>query len=116
MLLNEDKYKIIKIDSINSIYILYVKRNDSVLKVVSIKKVEEKCDRVKVGERYSLNLKSYFSTNIYQKLDVAGFKVDETIIKLEGNGVIRDLFSTKNLCGLCYVEYPCEVIPIAPLK
>jgi hypothetical protein len=62
------------------------------------------CNQIKVGDRYNLKINSFFSKNYPQKLDIKGFKVSNTIIKLEKNGVIWDLFSSKNLKGLCYMK------------
>jgi hypothetical protein len=96
--------EIIKIDSINNIYVLYAKRNDSLVKIVSMKQIDNNCKQIEIGHIYNLKIKSFFSDNFHQKLDIKGFKVSNTIIKLEGNGVIWDLFSTENLKGLCYIE------------
>jgi hypothetical protein len=99
-----DKCEIIKIDSIDNIYLLYAKRNDSIVKIVSLKLKDMNCNQIKVGDRYNLKINSFFSKNYPQKLDIKGFKVSNTIIKLEKNGVIWDLFSSKNLKGLCYMK------------
>lgn len=103
-LYQNDKFEIIKIDSIDNIYLLYAKRNDSVLKIVSLKQNDINCNEIKVGNKYNLKIESFFSKNYPQKLDIKGFKVSNTIIKLEKNGVIWNLFSSKNFQGLCYIE------------
>jgi hypothetical protein len=94
-----DKCEIIKINSIDNIYLLYAKRNDSIVKIVSLKLKDMNCNQIKVGDRYNLKINSFFSKNYPQKLYIKGFKVSNTIIKLEKNGVIWDLFSSKNLKG-----------------
>lgn len=101
---NISKFEVVKIDSIDNIYLLYVKRNDSLLKIVSLKQINNNCKKIRIGNYYSLKIKSFFSDNFHQKLDVKGFKVSNTIIKLEGNGVLWDLFSSQNLSGQCYIE------------
>ncbi len=98
------KFEIVKIDSIDNIYLVYAKRNDSIVKIVSLKQKVKNCNQVLIGNKYNFKIESFFSKNYHQKLDIKGFKVSNTIIKLEKNGVIWDLFSTINLEGLCYIE------------
>ena len=57
------------------------------------------------GQFYNLKIKSVFSPNYHQKLDIAGVKYNGSMVKLEkDNGIIWDLFVAENLRGLCYYE------------
>ena len=50
-------YKVKKIESDHSLYIIEVKRNDSTFKVISLKEnFEENLEAIKVGSKYPLNL------------------------------------------------------------
>ncbi|OXA89972.1 hypothetical protein [Flavobacterium hercynium] len=98
------KFEIVKMDSIDNIYLLYARRNDSIIKIVSMKQINNNCKKIRIGNYYSLKIKSFFGDNFHQKLDIKGVKVSNTVIKLEGNEVIWDLFSSQNLSGQCYTE------------
>jgi len=101
----KEKFEVLKIDSIETNYLIYVKRNDSIFKIASTKKDTTSCEKIRIGKSYTLKLKSVFPPNYYQKLDIAGIKFNGSMIKLEkGDGVIWDLFVSENLNSLCYLE------------
>lgn len=101
---NNKDFLIVKIDSIDNVIVLYAKRNDSVFKIASLKQFDKNCNKVTIGKSYNLKIKSFFPENYPQKLDIKGFKVSKTIIKLEKKGVVWDLFSSENIKGLCYIK------------
>ena len=98
----KDQFEILKIDSIQNVYLIYIKRNDSVFKVASDKEINIKCKSIQKGEFYNLKIKSVFSSNFHQKLDIAGFRFSGTLIKLKEEGVIWDLFVSNNFKGICF--------------
>ena len=96
--INSEKYKIIKIDSLQNTYIIYAKKQDSTFKIVSKKNASDNCIIIKINEYYNLKIKSLFPVDYYQKIQISAIK-----FKLEGNGIVWDLFISENLNGLCYV-------------
>jgi hypothetical protein len=104
----ENKFEILNVDSIENVYLIYAKRKDSVVKIVSKKEGFCDCRTIEKGKFYDLHIKSLFPENFYQKRDVAGVKFNGMMIKLEGKGVIWDLFVSENLDGLCLVNQACS--------
>ncbi len=109
------KYKIVELDSINDWYIIYASRNKNTYKIVS--KKEKKCrgeSRLEIGKSYKLYLYSKkenppkmgnLIVHPVNNLDVQCYSYDEnTEICIEPKRQIFDLFSAKNLEGLCYKE------------
>jgi hypothetical protein len=95
-------YKISKIDSINEVYIIYAEKNDSIFKVVS-EKVTGNCNKIKEGFTYALECKSLIN-GVAGKRHIAGVNFNGTIIRLEGDKVVWDLFYCENLKGLCLID------------
>ncbi len=97
-------YKVIKIDSIEKIYLIYVKRNDSIFKIMSKKEKSLNCKQVKINEYYILNIVSWFPENQSNiKMRMSGVKYDGVLIKIERDGIVGDLYITNNIKGLCYI-------------
>lgn len=102
---NHKPFKILKIDSIQKVYVIYACKNDSTFKIVSVKKDSMAvCSPIRKGKYYDFNITSIFPANFYQKRDISNARFGGTLIKLEGNGVIWDLFVCDNLSGLCYIK------------
>jgi hypothetical protein len=112
-----NSYRIIKLDSINNVYVLSAMRSDTLYKVLSYKDSSNKCRNVFVNNTYKLNLKSLFIRGF---VDSSGRKFDITpdavpgLTGFEYHGVLvsidklpnqkRDLFEATNLKGLCFVK------------
>jgi hypothetical protein len=101
-------YKVNKIDSINNYYILYVKRNDSLFKVVSKKQINTNCKSVHIHKSYDfkLNLMKLSingnNVSVPNNLDIQCFQFDEkTTICNEPN--VYGLYFTESLNGLCLI-------------
>lgn len=103
------QYKIIKIDSLENVYIIYAELNDNIYKIVSEKQKLSKCNPIEEDKFYNFKLKSAFPENFYQKRDKYGIKLFNTEIKLENDSIVWDIFLTKNLKGLCYRRYPFKL-------
>lgn len=100
-----DKYTVLKIDSIDSVYIIYIERNDSTFKLFTQKECSENCMRIKVNEAYHFRLVSWFlPEEFYVKHHVAGTRYKGVVIPLERDTVVGDLFYSTNLRGLCIDE------------
>jgi hypothetical protein len=112
-----NSYKIIKLDSINNIYVLSAMRSDTLYKILSYKDSSHACRSIYVNNTYKLNLKSLFIRGF---IDSSGRRFDITpeavpgLTGFEYHGVLvsidnlpnqkRDLFEATNLKGLCLIK------------
>ena len=103
-------YKIYKIDSINTYYLIYARKEDSLYKIVSKKTGIENCNRIEVGKYYDFHLhSSIYGRTIAGKtilpqntLLVNCFSFDDsTNICLERDS-INDLLYADNVKGLYF--------------
>lgn len=107
---SRDLYKIIKIDSIRGVNILYATKNDSVYKICSVKELQEAfCDRIIKGHFYHFILKSLIikeingqsTTNMMLHID--GMQIADAIITLESKSR-RELYKAENIKGSCFLK------------
>jgi hypothetical protein len=106
-------YKVYKIDSINTYYLIYARKGDSLYKIVSKKNVVGNCDSViRLNSSYEFELHSSLTDFKIGKivvspkatLNVPCFYYDaSTTICLEGDS-IRDLYYADNVKGLCFIK------------
>lgn len=105
-------YKVYKIDSVNSYYLLYAKSEDSVYKIVSKKDTLRNENRIQIKKSYPFNLHSILSkrqignNTVLRKnsLLVNCFYYDDsTKICLEGKA-IRDLYNADNVKGIYFLK------------
>lgn len=98
-------YKILKIDSIADVYVVHAINNKQYFKIVS-HKVESKdsyCERIKVGNKYRLNLKSLFLNKEKLPLSVNGLDFYGQTINIEEDSIF-DIHTANNLKGLCLLK------------
>lgn len=96
-----NSYKIIKIDSVSDVYIIYARKADSVFKIASYKEVLNCNNQIKSGHCYALSLFSVFHDN-GQRVKFSEVRYHGVTIKLERDSIVRDLFVTQSLRGICY--------------
>lgn len=105
-------YKVCKIDSVNTYYLIYAERNDSIFKIVSKKEEVINPDKIKIGSCYEFALYSLRNSLVIggvkiapvNYLDAPWFFVDEsTAICIESN-CVGDLFFANNLKGLSLIN------------
>ncbi|MEN9548984.1 MAG: hypothetical protein RIR12_1575 [Bacteroidota bacterium] len=96
-----NKFEIWNIDSVQSVYLIYAKRNDSIIKIVSKKERFKNCKTILKGQFYDLKVESLLK-NTSSKRHIGGIKYNDIIVKLEGGEVIWDLFICEDFKGLCY--------------
>lgn len=108
----ETSYKVFKIDSINSWYLIYARKGDSLFKIVSKKTIITGCSTIQINEQYDFHLHSrIYGYAIGGKvmlpqntLLVNCFSFDDsTNICLERDS-INDLHYADNVKGLCFIE------------
>lgn len=109
---NFTSYKVYKIDSINNFYLIYVRRNDSLYKIVSKKEDVENCNRIQNNNTYDFILHARSENRT-----IDGVKIlpqnsllvncftysTSTTICLERDS-INDLHYADNLKGLCLIK------------
>ncbi|WP_277017292.1 hypothetical protein [Flavobacterium lindanitolerans] len=108
----EQQYRVYKLDSINSYYLIYATLNDSIFKIVSKKDYITDCKKIKIGSNYFFKLKSMrenaptignLKISPINHIDIKCFQFDENtqICKEEG---VYDLYFADNLKGLCFIN------------
>jgi hypothetical protein len=113
---NDSLYLIKSIDSVNNWYIIYAIKMDSTYKIVVKKeKPDLKCKRViMTGESYRLELHSRknevpvingIKISPINRLDIQCYTYEEnTVICIDPEKGIYDLYHTPNIKGLCYIS------------
>lgn len=103
----DGKYKIIKIDSMNSFYFILCEKDVLKYKIVS-KKVNNYNYKISVGNYYSLSLKN-FPDYTEKDTPLTGYSSSQPCIALDSNtNVCKEkeivgIFTSKNLKGLNYI-------------
>lgn len=101
------KYKIIKIDSIDKVYVIYALKNNIYYKILSEKDSSRVgCEKLEIDKLYSLNIKSLLFPEELVNLQsghITGTDFSGTIINIEEDSIM-DLHHSNNLKGICYVK------------
>ena len=99
--------KIVKLDSINNVYLIYARQKDTLYKIVSVKEDSHTGRCIVVDSSYRLDLVSLFINNIRgydlspkHSLDIGGISYSGTLIKVERDSIV-DLYRARNIKGLC---------------
>ena len=104
------EYRILKIDSLDSVYLIYAEKDDisignsNVIKIVSAKS-ENRCKRnqLVIGKNYKLNLTSLYPEN-FASHHLNGINYNGVLVKFDKDyNVRKDLFTADHLNGLCYI-------------
>lgn len=107
-----DFYRISKLDSINTYFLIYATKKDSTYKIVSNKDYAKNCNKIKVGSSYQLHLKSLkdnapiingIKMTPVNYLDIKCFQFDETTQICKEDG-IYDLYFTDDIRGICLIS------------
>lgn len=106
-----DNYKVFKIDSINSYYLIYAEKNDALYKIVSKKEKESIFNRIQVNHFYPFKLTSRrdnaavingVKLSPQNYLDIECYVYDDsTSICIERDS-INELHHASNIKGLCF--------------
>jgi hypothetical protein len=100
-------FYISKIDSIGKVYLFYLKRGDSIFKVMSKEQDVKKCKPIKVGDLYYMKINSWFlPEEFYVKQRASAIVFNEQMIKIERDSVVSDLFTSENIIGKYYCDRP----------
>ena len=105
-----EAFKIIKLDSIRNVYLIYARQNDTLYKIVSLKEVTHTGRSIVVDSSYRLDLVSLFIKKFQgydlspqNTLDIGGISYAGTLIKVERDSIV-DLYRARNVKGLCFTE------------
>ncbi len=97
-------FKILRIDSVENVYMIYAMRNDSVFKILEKKESAGNCHRIVVNKDFNLKISSlFFAEESHVKMRVAGIKYEGVLINMEDEGIVSDLFTASNLIGTCFI-------------
>jgi hypothetical protein len=103
-------FKIVRVDSINNVYLIYARKRNALYKIVSLKAGTHTGRSIVVGSSYPLDLVSLFIKNFQgydlspqRSMDIGGISFSGTLIKLERDSIV-DLYRAKNIKGLCFSE------------
>lgn len=109
----KEMYKINKIDSVNTYYLIYAKRKDTLYKIISKKESINNCKYLIVGGEYNFLLRSIWnqpimignvnvSPSVTPEVTCLNFD-DSTRICLEKDS-IKDIHISTNIKGLCIMN------------
>jgi len=106
---HEKFYKVYKIDSINNYYLIYLNDKQYNYKVVSEKADNINCrEKIKVNRKYRLELvsitRSMLGDHFLSYHHLGGITLGNTLIRIERENSIIDLYYAKNIKGLCIVD------------
>ncbi|AXY75525.1 hypothetical protein D3H65_16745 [Paraflavitalea soli] len=101
-----DKYKVIRIDSVKHVFVVYAKKDAGLFKIVSLKDTTP-CPRIRIGQEYPFVLMSRVPKQL-GNLDISP-NIIPHITGIDFYGVsipferdsINDIFVALNLRGLC---------------
>ncbi|MDR6489841.1 hypothetical protein J2799_004391 [Chryseobacterium vietnamense] len=105
-----NSYRIVRIDSIENVYLIYAEKKDvnikntDIIKIASVKtKTHCKSNKiVTVANNYSFILTSLYPKNLVSH-HLIGITYNEVLIPFDKDyNIKKDLFITNNLNGLCY--------------
>jgi hypothetical protein len=110
-------FKIVRLDSINNVYLIYARQKDTLYKIVSLKedgrtgKENVHAGRsIVVDSSYRLDLVSLFIRNFQgydlspkNSMDLGGISYSGTLIKVERDSIV-DLYRAKNVKGLSLIN------------
>jgi hypothetical protein len=102
---DENNYTIVKIDSVEHVYIVYAEKTNSIYKIISKKVDMIDCQPLEIGGQYDLELNSWFlPEEFHVKNRMTGIRYEGVLIIIERDSIVSDIFTTKNLGGLCYLK------------
>jgi hypothetical protein len=103
-------FKIVKLDSISNVYLIYARQKNTLYKIVSLKEATHTGRSIVVGSSYQLDLVSLFIKNFQgydlspqNALDIGGISYAGTLIKVERDSIV-DLYRARNVKGLCFIN------------
>lgn len=101
-IIEKNNFHVVKIDSLQTFYIIYTKKDKIDYKIVSEKiELSKECNKVKKGDYLALELKSIVPDTSKISYKIGGVGYNGVDIDFEGDSIL-DIYESKNLIGLCY--------------
>lgn len=103
--IDNENFKIVKIDSVSNLYLIYALKSEKYFKIISNKQdsFSSNCNRIKPNELYKLDVEMMYSqAQMIQHTDGIRFD-DTTTVYFEGDSIV-ELHAVKNMKGLCYFD------------
>jgi hypothetical protein len=97
-----DKYKVVRIDSIEKVFVIYARKDKELYKIVTARDTAS-CRRIRVGEEHSLVLipiRPEDNPFYDPHLNIGGTSYYGVRIPYEGDSIKR-IYSALNVIGLC---------------
>jgi hypothetical protein len=79
-------YLVVRIDSLQSVYLVYARRSDTLYKVVSDKASVPNCQKLQVGQQYQLQLWSLHFTDAPSE-ELARYSIMATVGHIHSGGI-----------------------------
>lgn len=101
-IIEKNNFHVVQIDSLQTFYIIYTKKDNIDYKIVSEKiELSKECNKVKKGDYLALELKSIVPDTSKISYKIGGVGYNGVDIDFEGDSIL-DIYESKNLIGLCY--------------
>lgn len=110
-----NKFKIVKLDSINNVYIIYGSKKEQLFRILSRKNLNSMIwgHEIKIGEFYSFKLDSFFRPtpkgSPFASVHLNSINFHGTSIsreKRDCESCTYNLYTSNNLVGLCVKYFP----------
>jgi ABC-type lipopolysaccharide export system ATPase subunit len=101
------KFIVSKIDSINNYYIIHLKKEDSIFRIISKNENIKKCYEIKNNNEYALKLNSIYKDRlaVMKKYNINKFikwGIDDSL-KINSDS-IKYYYTSQNIKGRCYIS------------
>ncbi|WP_298761647.1 hypothetical protein [uncultured Psychroserpens sp.] len=100
---SNDKFKIVKIDSIANLYLIYASKQEKYYKIISKKtdSINGNCDRINYSSLYNFKLDTLYNYREFFGQHVDGVEIEEVTVYFEKDSIM-ELYGSNNIKGLCY--------------
>lgn len=101
------KFIVSKIDSINNYYIIHLKKEDSIFRIISKKENTKRCHDIKNNNEYILELNSVYKNRLaimkkYNFNKSIKWGIDDSL-KINSDS-IKYYYTSQNIKGHCYIS------------
>lgn len=102
---SNNKFKVVKIDSIANLYLIYASKEEKYYKIVSKKTHSSNlnCNRISTSSLYDFKLDTLYSYKEFFGQHVDGVEIDGITVHFETDSIM-ELYGSTSIKGLCYKE------------
>lgn len=100
---SNDRFKIIKIDSIANLYLIYASKQEKYYKIISKKtdSINRDCDRINSSSLYDFKLDTLYNYREFYGQHVDGVEIEGVTVYFEADSIM-ELYGSTNIKGLFY--------------